>query len=176
MRGGTVLGALDLQPPAMPEQSILCIRRLHDPLPGGIDLRSPAAPRPAAWEAAMRGAVGEAMRRAVRPALGPVPASTGAVLFADRAELLACAARDALRGALALHWWWTHLLGGQRSLAAVVREWARAPAYVPAAVELLAARREIADFALAIAPPEAVRLLDAVLRAPALPALAFQVI
>jgi len=170
LRGGTVLGALDLQPPAMPEQSILCIRRLHDPLPGGIDLRSAAAPRPAAWEVAMRGAVGAAMRRAARPALGPVPASTEAVLFADRSELLACAARDVLRGALAVHWWWTHLLGGERSHAAVVREWTRAPAYVPAAVELLAAWREIAAFALTLAPSDAVRLLEAVLRAHALPA------
>ncbi|HEX3527308.1 MAG TPA: hypothetical protein VH988_09595 [Thermoanaerobaculia bacterium] len=176
MRGGTVLGTLDLQPPAMPEQSILCIRRLHDPLPGGIDLRSSAAPRPAAWEVAMRGAVGDAMRRAARPALGPVPASTEAVLFADRAELLACAARDALRGALALHWWWTHLLGGERSHAAVVREWMRAPAYVPAAVELLAAWREIAAFALTLAPPDAVRLLEAVLRVHALPAPAFHLV
>jgi len=176
MRGGTVLGTLDLQPPAMPEQSILCIRRLHDPLPGGIDLRSSAAPRPAAWEVAMRDAVGDAMRRAARPALGPVPASTEAVLFADRAELLACAARDALRGALALHWWWTHLLGGERSHTAVVREWTRAPAYIPAAVELLVAQREIIAFALTLAPSDAVRLLEAVLLAHALPAPAFHLV
>ncbi len=176
MRGGTVLGTLDLQPPAMPEQSILCIRRLHDPLPGGIDLRSAAAARPAAWEVAMRGAVGGAMRRAARPALGPVPASSEAVLFADRAELLACAARDALRGALALHWWWTHLLGGERSHAAVVREWTRAPAYVPAAVELLVAWREIAAFALTLAPSDAVRLLESVLLTHALPAPAFRLV
>jgi hypothetical protein len=176
MRGGTVLGTLDLQPPAMPEQSILCIRRLHDPLPGGLDLRSTAAPRPVEWEAAMRGAMAEALRRAVRPALGAVPASAAAVLFADRAELLACAARDALCGTLALNWWWTHLLGGERSLAAVVREWTRAPAYVPAAVELLTAQREIAAFALTLARSDAVRLLEAVLRAHALPAPAFHLV
>jgi hypothetical protein len=176
MRGGTVLGTLDLQPPAMPEQAILCIRTLRDPLPGGLDLRSSAAPRPAAWEAAMRSAVGEALRRSVRPALGPVPASAEAVLFADRAELLACAARDAPRGALAIDWWWTHLLGGERTLAAVMREWARSPAYVPAAVELLAARGEIVAFARAVAPAEAVRMIEAVLRAHALPALAFDIV
>src|ERR1700710_2949951 len=68
MRGGLVLGTLDLQPPAMPEQAILCIRALRDPLPGGLDFRSSAAPRPVAWETAMRSAVGEALRRAVRPA------------------------------------------------------------------------------------------------------------
>jgi hypothetical protein len=176
MRGGTVLGALDLQPPAMPEQAILCIRTLQDPMPGGLDLRFAAAPRPEAWEAAMRGAVGEALRHAARPALGALPANAEAVLFADSAELLACAARDALRGALAIHWWWTHLLGGERSPAAVVREWTRAPAYVPAAVELLAAQGESAAFARAVAPAEAVRLLAAVLRAYALPALAFEVV
>lgn len=176
MRGGTVLGTLDLQPPSMPEQAILCIRKLHDPLPGGLDLRSPSSPRPAEWEAAMRSAVAGSMRRAVRPALGPVPADAEAVLFADRSELLACAAHDALRGALAVHWWWTHLLGGERSAAAVVREWTRAPAYVPAAVEFLAAKGEIAEFTRTLPAGEAVRLLEGVLRAHALPALAFHIV
>lgn len=176
MRGGSVLGALDLQPPAMPEQAILCIRKLHDPLPGGLDLRSSAAPRPAAWEAAMRDAVAGFFHRAVRPALGAVPANAEAVVFADRAELLACAARDAQRGTLASHWWWTHLLGGERSVAAVVREWTRSPAYVPAAAEVLAARGEIAAFARCVSSAEAVRLVEAVLRAHALPVLAFDVV
>jgi len=173
-RGAAALGALDLGPPALPEQTILCIRRLDDPLPGALDLRFHASPRPSAWEAAMRGAVGEALRRAVRPALASVPADAAAVLFADRAELLECAARDALHGDLAAHWWWTHLLA-DRSPAAVVREWTRAPAYVPAALELLAARGESAAFARAMEPGVAVRLLDAVLRTHALPALAVAV-
>src|SRR5947199_272006 len=107
MRGGTAVGALDLQPPAMPEQAILCIRTLQDPLPGGLDLRFSAAPRPVAWETAMRGAVAGALRRAVRPALGPVPAEADAVRFAHRSELLACAARGAFRRALPVHWGWT---------------------------------------------------------------------
>ncbi len=176
MRGGTVLGTLDLQPPALPEQAVLCIRKLHDPLPGGLDLRSSATPRPAAWEAAMRSAAATALHRAVRPALGPVPAEADAVLFADRAELLACAARDALGGALAVQWWWTHLLGGERSVAAVMREWMRAPAYVPAAVAMLTARGEIAAFARNIASGEAVRLVEAVLLAHSLPALALDMV
>src|SRR5258706_9784715 len=92
LRGGTAVGALDLQPPAMPEQAILCIRKLHDPLPGGLDLRSSSAPRPAAWEAAMRAAVAGSIRGAVRPAFGPVPANAQAVLFADRSQPLPCAA------------------------------------------------------------------------------------
>src|SRR5580693_3885411 len=176
MRGRAAVGALDLQPSAMPEQAILCIRTLHDPRPGGLDLRSRAASRPIAWEAAMRGVVAEALRRAARPAFGAVPASADSVLFSDRAELLACAARDARGGGLAGGWWWHHLLGGERSLAAVVGEWARAPAYIPAAVELLAARREIVPFACALAPAEALRLVEAVLGAHALPALAREVV
>jgi len=176
MRGGTVLGTLDLQPPAMPEQAILCIRKLHDPLPGGLDLRSPAAPRPAAWEAAMRAAVSGAMQRAVRPALGPVPANAEAVLFADRAELLACAARDALQGTLVSHWWWTHLLGGERSMAAVVREWRRAPAYVPAAAELLVSGGEIAPFVRSIPAGETIRIMESMLRVHGLPVLGFGIV
>jgi hypothetical protein len=41
------LQMLDLEPPAMPPQAILCIRALRDPMPGVIDLRrAPSSPPP----------------------------------------------------------------------------------------------------------------------------------
>ena len=164
LRGAAALRSLDLQPPSMPPQAILCIRAMRDPLPGTVDLRSSHSPRAEVWERAARAQIASLMRRAARPALGPVPVSAEAVLFADRSELLACAASAAAGGLLPSQWWWEHLLI-ERSLAGVVTEWRRTPAYVPAAVELLARAGEVATLSRVIAPADAVPLLAAVLRA-----------
>jgi hypothetical protein len=163
MRSETALRTLDLQPPGMPSRAILCIRALSDPMPGGIDLRSSHAPRAIAWERAARNAIRDAFRRAVRPARGFVPAAADTVLFADRAELLACAARDAAGGLLDA-WWWKNLLRGM-SLDAVVREWLREPPYIAAALELLATRGEATAFVRILGATDSVLLLEAVLRA-----------
>ncbi|MBV8519258.1 MAG: hypothetical protein JO197_17825 [Acidobacteria bacterium] len=163
MRGEAALRALDLEPHGMPPQAILCIRALADPMPGAIDVRSSHASRATSWERAARIAIGDALRRAVRPALGFVPAAADAVLFADRAELLACAARDACRGALDA-WWWMHLVRGM-SFEAVIREWLRAPDYVAAAYALLAERGEALAFVRQLAAEDAIALATRVLDA-----------
>jgi hypothetical protein len=167
-----VLRALSLEPPAMATHEILCVRALADPLPGGIDVRSRQAQmRPLAWESAMRASLREARRRAVRPIHGPVPATADAVLFADAAELLACAARDACRGSLTWFWWWRHLVPGT-SFDQIVDAWRRAPEYAPAAFELLAATGAAMDFTRRLAPVQAAMLVDGVLRSYALTPLA----
>jgi hypothetical protein len=163
-RAGSALRALDLRPPAMPPQAILCIRSLADPMPHSLDLRSSAARPATEWETATRHATADLFRRAVRPVRGPVRDDAEAVLFADRAELLLCAARDALRGLLASHWWWLHLLRSL-SLDGVVREWRSEPAYIPAAMELLAASREAVAFARRLDPSMAMQLALATLQA-----------
>ena len=157
-RGSAAIRVLDLQPPAMPPAAILCVRTLRDPLPRALDLRSRQTPRATRWEAAVRAALGDALRRAGRPARDAMPASADAVLFADRAELLACAARDACRREE--RWWWKHLLDDAVTPSSVAREWQRTPEAIPAAAELLVARGELAAF---------VRLMSAMLAAFALP-------
>src|SRR5204863_278197 len=82
--------------------------------------------------------LGDALRRAGRPARDAMPASADAVLFADRAELLACAARDACRKEE--RWWWKHLLDDAVTPSSVAREWQRTPEAIPAAAELLGGR------------------------------------
>jgi hypothetical protein len=161
MRGEAALRALDLEPASMPARMILCIRAMPDPMPGGVDLRSAHAPRPIEWERAARGAVNDALRRAVRPAHNIVPSDTDAVLFADHAELLACAAREAGNGFLAA-WWWPHLLRGT-SVESVVFEWQRRPQYVAAAMELLARSGDVVPFVRQIPPRIAANLLLQVL-------------
>ncbi|HXH37806.1 MAG TPA: hypothetical protein VNN08_04210 [Thermoanaerobaculia bacterium] len=177
MRSEAVLRAADLQPESLPAQAILCIRALGDPLPGALDLEGRRGRPPAPWQRAARASLEAAARRASRPAREAVPASADAVLFADRAELLACAARDSVRGTLALSWWWQHLLEVREGTAGVARQFMRDARYVPAAVELLARNRvEIAAFARAISPHDAVRIIEAMLREADLPALAQQIV
>jgi len=164
MRSAAALRALDLSPPAMPAQAILCIRSMGDPFPGGIDARSSHAPRAWEWEQAARRAIVDFFRRAARPAKEGVPGDSPAVLFADRAELLACAIRSAAAGALGSEWWWKHLLAAPTA-AAVVRECHRDPTYVPAAVELVAQAGELGVLPRVISRPEAVDLVTVLLRA-----------
>lgn len=161
MRGDAALRALDLEPPGMPSRVILCIRSMSDPLPGGLDLRSPHAPRATAWERAARQSIRDALSRAVR-AIDGVPDSADAVLFADRAELLACAARDVVRSGGG--WWWRETLRGGLAFEPVVREWLRAPEYVPAALEWLVMAGHAPAFLGALPTPQAMELLLQVLR------------
>jgi hypothetical protein len=165
MRTEAALRPLDLVPPGMPPQAILCIRSMDDPLPGGIDVRSAHAPRPTEWERTARGAIGDALRRAIRVAAhseavaAAAEAPDAVVLFADRAELLAAAARDAVHDRLA-RWYWKDILR-QPEVAAVIAEWKREPMYVPAALELLAAggaKDDLVAFARRIPPPDALEL------------------
>ena len=171
----TQLASLDLEPPAMPPHGILCVRVLHDPLPGAIDLR-PGRPRqrPFAWEAAARTSLGTLWQGAVRPIDGPVPADATAVFFADETEMLACAARDVCRGPLSWCWWWRHLLP-DASFERVVAAWRAAPACLPAAFESLAKLDAAASWIHRLTPSSAAALLDAMLRAHALPRLADEI-
>jgi len=137
MRGEAVLRPLDLRPPGMARYATLCIRAMGDPLPGTIDLRTAHPPRPVEWERAARSVIAEAFRRAVRMGRrdAAVPADAEAVLFEDRAVLLATAARDAVHGRLD-RWYWKKLLRAT-TLDAVLYEWHRDGTYVAAALELL---------------------------------------
>jgi hypothetical protein len=100
-------------------ESILCVRHLA--------LKLPRSPR-------LAGALRAEASGAARPAGGPVPANANAVLFADRAELLACLARDWCAGEAGAGWWWT-VLFPRDDLGAVVRRiWLEDARPVPAAL------------------------------------------
>jgi hypothetical protein len=74
---------------------------------------------------------------ASRPARGPVPANANAVFFADRAELLACLARDWCAGHAAALWWWSVLFPRDDFGAVVRRAWLEDARPVPAALARL---------------------------------------
>jgi hypothetical protein len=67
-------------------------------------------------------------------------ASAEAVLFKDRAEMLACLATDWLTGALVSNWWWRELLRGTTPTALLSREWIGAPECAAVSLEMLVTR------------------------------------
>jgi hypothetical protein len=121
---GRVEAALDESVGAsrLGKETILCVRRFAISLPR-IDRL------PEALEAEVLGAA--------RPARGFVPANANAVLFADRAELLACLARDWCIGNTSVCWWWSVLFPREDFAAIVRRAWLQDARPVPAALNRL---------------------------------------
>ena len=116
-------------------ETILCVRRLTVLVPRIEHL-------PEALEAEILGAV--------RPAHGFVPANANAVLFADRAELLACLARDWCTGNTNACWWWQALFPGHNLAEAVRQAWIGEPRHVPAALFRLHDANRSAEFLCAL--------------------------
>jgi len=118
-------------------ESILCVRRLALPF-----RRSPP----------VSGALRAEASGAARPAGGPVPAGANAVLFADRAELLACLARDWCAGNAGGAWWWT-VLFPRNDLGAIVRRvWLNDARPLPAAFARLEAAGLASPFLAKFSP------------------------
>lgn len=160
LRIAYALEAVDLQPRGLPPSAVVCIRRLCDPLPGVLSLQRAGERPPRAWEYAMAGAIAQSVQRAARPLHGAVPASADVVVFNDRAELLACLARDWLEGSVSARWWWRSLFREDSVLAA----WLAAPAYAPAALQHLAQSGKAAQFVSSLSTNDALRLLEGICR------------
>jgi len=156
-----VLAGGEWRPQGLPPSAVLCVRRLADPRPGTLRLDVGGERLPPQWERALASALERLLTDAARPALGAVPAGAEAVLFADRAELLACLARDACNGAAWTRWWWRGLLrGSAEPRDAVIATWLEQPERAPAAIELLAAWDTASRFA-SLLPAQAAHELAA---------------
>lgn len=152
---------------SMPAGAILCIRRLRDPRPGDLSLSSLQAP-PATWARAVGDAIADLGRRAARPAHGVVAPDAEAVIFDDRAQLLACLAADWCRQSIAACWWWRALIGGRREVEAVLGAWLQHPTQIAAAIEAVARLGVASAFAARLPERETAMLLDAVVTVHAL--------
>jgi hypothetical protein len=173
LRLSYLFGPLSLRPPAMPPSAVLLVREMKDPLPGRITRDfGPAPVVTPEWERAAQDVLGAFYQRAARPMWRPVPSNADAVVFADRAELLACLARDLASGP-SLAWWWQSTLRGipTRLPGSWATVWVEEPRYVPAALAYLEARQQAARVLERIAPIQAWNLLMIVLRAFDLPQL-----
>jgi hypothetical protein len=109
---------------ALRPEAILCVRRIATSFPA-LDRLS--------------NVLDAEILDAARPARGTVPANANAVLFADRAELLACLARDWCAGNTATLWWWPLFFPGDDFGAVVRRAWLEDARPVPAALARLEA-------------------------------------
>jgi hypothetical protein len=122
---------------ALRPEAILCVRRLATSFPD-LDRLS--------------NVLDAEIRNAAHPARGIVPANANAVLFADRAELLACLARDWCAGNAATLWWWPVFFPGDDFGAVVRRAWLEDARPVPAAVARLEAARLAPRFLTKLSP------------------------
>jgi hypothetical protein len=157
VRAARWLDEATMQPASLPPAAILCIRRLVDPHPGLVTLDG-VRPTPARWTHAVTATIADRARDAARPASGEAPSDAEAVIFADRAELLACLAADWCRGALGMRWWWRALLGTSTDGRVVLQAWLSTPHYIAAALEE-AARLHVAETLVGRFDGDAVRAL-----------------
>lgn len=145
-------------PSGLPAAAILCVRTLRSPLPGSLSTHAGRASR--SWEQAVAVSLQQLVGRAVRPAHGAVPVHAEAVLFADRAEMLACLAHDSCQGLIGLHWWWKSLFYGQDPSQAVVSAWLAQPTYLPAALQHLTQMGQVIPFIQSLHSTEIQRMVQ----------------
>lgn len=164
LRLDNILQACELQPAWLPSSAVVCVRSLRDPRPRTLKLRGRNTAQSPAWQQAVSAAVQEKIRRAARPVNSEISAEDPAVIFNDQSELLACLAMDWQQGRLGSHWWWQSLFKGQDVASIVPGAWLNAPQYVPAALALLAVKRQLEPFARLLSTGETRALLREVAR------------
>lgn len=146
LRLSTTLGGADLHPSGLAPSQMLLVRTLEDPEPGRLGVDTAGAMLDRTWERAVRDALNDCLRRAVRPMNGRVPPDAEAVLFQDSAEAWACWSRVQGDAGTSTVPWWTESLeassdapaspaGRSPSVAAV---WRARPRLVPAIAAHLA--------------------------------------
>ena len=139
-------------PAGLPPSAILCIRSLADPLPGSLPLGPDRSRGRREWAGAFQRSIDDLAARAVRPAHGIVPPGAPAIVFLDRAELLACLARDWCDGTMALRWWWRSLFPDLEAARLALAGWEQEPQQVPAALEHLTRSGGAHTFVARLAP------------------------
>jgi hypothetical protein len=156
-----LLRSATLSPAGLPASATLVVRRLSDPLPKRLRVRPFVSEPDATWQRAVNNELDRILAAASRPVMNAVPAGANAVLFLDRAEVLASLALNWLQGSLTANWWWRWLLPSRADArASLFAEWARTPEFVPAAMEMLSRRSLAVQFVQAI-PPAVVNELRA---------------
>jgi hypothetical protein len=161
LRMSSLLDATELHPRSLPLSAVVCVRRLSAP-PAALRQTRGGAHTPRAqhaWQRALADTVERIAARAPRPIEGAVPPTAEAVVFADRAELLACLALDWRARVMPERWWWEGILKGSDAERALLAEWSSAPEHIPAALEHLAQRGLAAEFVGAL-EVDAARLMS----------------
>src|SRR5207245_2068822 len=116
------------------------------PLPGSLHLQRTGMRPPHAWEQAVLASLKQLVEHAAHPARYAVPSNAEAVIFADRAEMLACLASDWCEGNILTRWWWQSLFRGKDIGQLLVPTWLETPEYIPAALHHLATSGKAVSF------------------------------
>ena len=164
LRMNSLLNNMDTYPTALAPSAILCIRRLRDPLPGALQLQQHSIQPSSAWQRAMAVSLNSLVQQAARPALSPAPAHAAAVIFADRAELLACLANDWYTGHISQHWWWSCLFPKGEHTHSILPVWLATPEYIPAALHHLALSHTVIPFVRSLSSNDARTILHSIIR------------
>lgn len=159
----SALQAAALHPIGLPPAAILVVRQVSDPRLGRLAAAPADYSATRRWAQAFDSRLENLAAQALRPLYQTVPAEALAVLFADRAELLACLARDWLDGRLAARWWWRSIFAQMDFSALIASAFVRFAADVPAAIETLARLGRAAEFARQLDEPSARLVLSALL-------------
>jgi hypothetical protein len=163
LRGAT------LRPHGLPDSATLVIRRLRGLRALRMPLISLDTQHDPSWQQAVNDELDPILARAARPALIQVPPGANAVLFLDRAELMAAMAQDWLSGTLQSYWWWHEFLRGHDAARMLFKQWRCSPESLPAAFEILGARSRAVEFVRRLPESMISDLLAAMPRAHALP-------
>ncbi|MFN7937153.1 MAG: hypothetical protein U0R19_27765 [Bryobacteraceae bacterium] len=157
-----LLSTANLEAAGLPPQSILIVRRLHDPLPGELLRDASSVVAPARWQHAARAQLDTVARSASYPADQFVPASAHAVIFRDQAELLACLAMDIVQGTVRSRWWWSSWKK-YYSLPinnAIEESWSREPLHIAGALSILDRMGDAVRVVSTLQEHQATRLLS----------------
>jgi hypothetical protein len=169
LRAETLLNSVSLDAAQTTPSAIVFIRKVRDPLPGVLNFDSS---RPSMeWNRALAAALRDIAAKAIRPAIDNASGNEQAVIFADRAELLACLAADLCRDRIQSRWWWASCLAAGDLQSAVARMWRDNPEYVPAALDQLARAKTIAGVVARFTDAQARELTTVVMRKFGLPTL-----
>ena len=163
LRAARILDAASFRPPGLPPSAILVIRELRDPLPGMFPGSGSTIQPPPTWNRALASRIEMIARYARRPALEAVADNTAAVLFLDAGEMIACFARDWLRGTVFRRWWWERWKPNAATETALLDLWLTYPIDIPAVLDHLARSGDVVEFARRLSPAGIERVVGRVL-------------
>ena len=157
-----LFGAANFHPPGISERALVCIRKIQAPPPE--NKRQGSGVLALDWEIGIRRRVEQMLRRAFRPVRETVPAEALCVIFEDRAEMLACLARDWLTGSLTSCWWWRALFPKLFLAETIFDIWLGRAEFAPAAFSVLSKNGAAKEFVQKLDRSENIQILHAVAR------------